>query len=67
MQTAEEVQDVHAQVITTSNVNPEANRVQALIEEATELKHLTNDLWEAANTHGLIALFNEKRKALGGE
>lgn len=45
----------------------EQERVKALIEETTELKHLTNDLWEAANTHGLIGLFNEKRKALGGE
>lgn len=67
MQTSEEVQDVQYATVVATKEDKEADRVKLLIDEATELPHLTTQLWEAANTHGLIALFNEKRKALGGE
>jgi len=63
MQTMEELQDVYA---PAEVVKPdrEAERVKLLIEEATELTHLTEELWMAAKDTNQLPLFDTKREQL---
>lgn len=63
MQTMEEIQDVYAPADVVK-VDRETERVKLLIEEATELEHLSEDLWTAAHETNQLPLFDSKREQL---